>query len=242
VLVAILYISNGIKTYARAVEVVTILGILNFFVSFVFAFPKYVHVEYIIPIFDTSLLGFIKGVIFTTGAASECLLLLMVLVRFIPDSGKHYMWVVKGLVFCAVIFSLAILLIIMLLSPEQAKNIAFGAVNAARIIQVGEFIRGLEVFIFGTYQFIAIGKTSCCLYCAWTTATKMFNNWNPKWLLLLTALMIFIPALWLNSYNKAYQLAVLLESYIILPFSVCMLLLATISVMIIRKRTGSISK
>jgi len=195
VLIAAMYISSGIKTFARAVEVVTILGLMNFFVSFIFAFPKYIHIEYIIPIFDTSLLGFIKGVLFITGAASESLLLLMVLVGFIPDSGKHYMWVVKGLVFFAIVFPAAILVIIMMLSPEMAKNIAFGGVNAAKIIQVEEFVRGLEVFIFGTYQFIAIGKTSCCLYCAWTTAKKMFNNWNPRLLLFLTALAILVPSI-----------------------------------------------
>jgi spore germination protein KB len=242
VLVAVMYISSGIKIFARAVEIVFILGIGNFFVSFIFAFPQYIHVEYVIPIFDTSLLGFIKGVLFITGAASECLLLLMVVVRFIPDSGKHYMWVVKGLVFCAVVLSSAILIIIMMLSPELAKNIAFGGVNAAKIIQVGEFIRGLEVFIFAAYQFIAIGKTACCLYCAWTTAKKMFNNWNPRLLLFLTALVIFVPSVWLTSYTKAYQLAVVLGSYIVLPFSVGILVLTSVSVMIIRKRTGSIPK
>ncbi|CQR70256.1 Spore germination protein YndE [Sporomusa ovata DSM 2662] len=239
--ISVLLLSNGIKVLARTVEILTVIGLLNFFISFIFAFPNYIHPEYVIPIFDTSLLGCIKGTLFLSGTASECLLLLMVIVRFIPDPGKHYMWVVIGLAACSVIFSSAILIIIAMLSPELAARIAFGAVNAAKIIKVGEFIRGLEVFIFGTYQFIALGKTTFYLYCAWTAAKKMFNNWKPEIQLLFLAVMIFVPSLWLNSYNKAYYLAVLL-GYSILPFSIFVLLLASISIMLIKKRTGSTLK
>jgi len=128
------------------------------------------------------------------------------------------------------------------LSPEVAKRIAFGAVNAAKLIEVGDFLHGLELFVYGTYQFIAIGKTTICLYCAWTAAKKMFNNWHPRVQLLLTALLIFLPAVWLNSYIKAYQLAVLLSSYIILPFCVVILLLTSITVLLKKKNAGSSSK
>ncbi len=241
ILVSVILANGGITAFARLVEVLALLGVMNYFATFIFTYPQFFHVEYIIPIFDTSLLGFTKGTVFMLGGASECLLLLMVIIQFIPDPAKHYTWIITGIAFSAVIFSSAIMIIIAIMGPELAKRIAFGGVNAAKLIQLGDFIQGLEIFIFGTYQFIAIGKTTMCMYCAWTSA-KMFYNKKPLLQLLIIALMIFVPSIWLNSYNKAYFLGVALGNYIILPFSVVILLLASLSILIKNKRAGSAAK
>ena len=240
-MISVMFVNGGIQTFARLVEILAILGTINFFVSFIFAFPKFFHIEYVIPIFNTSLSGFFKGTIFMAGGASECLLLLMILVRFVPDPAKHYMWVVKGIALSAVVFASAILVIIGMMSPELAKRIAFGGVNAARLIKIGDFIQGLEIFIFGTYQFLAIGKITICMYCAWISAKNIFNNKMPLLQLFITALMIFIPSVWLSSYNKAYSLAVALGNYVMLPFSIFILLLASFSIFIKNKRAESVS-
>lgn len=239
VLTSAMFVNSGISVLGRVFELLTMLGLLNYFTSFIFAFPNQVHLQYILPIFDTSIIGFIKGILFMTGNASELLLLLMIIVSFIPEPLKHYKWVVSGILFSGIIFSLAILMIIGIMSPELAKRIAFGGVNASKIIQVGEYIRGLEILVFGTYQFLAIGKISLCLYCAWTSGKKIFSKVKPKHQLELMAFILLISSALLNSYSKAYFLAVFLGNYIILPFSLIILLIATISIMIISKKTGS---
>lgn len=240
ILICVMFVYGGIYVFGRLTEILGILGLLNYFAAFVFVFPKFFRTEYVIPIFDTSLWGFIKGTIFMTGGAAECLLILMIIVRYIPNPAKHYWWVIKGIAFSAVIFSLAIFVIIGMLSPELAKRIAFGGVNAAKVIQIGNFIQGLEVFIFGTYQFIAIGKITLSMYCAWISAKKIFNGKMPLLLLMITALLFLIPSLYLSSYNKAYALAVFLGNYILLPFSFFILLLASVSAFIINKRVGRV--
>ena len=240
VAMAVIFVNGGLKAFARTAELLTTLGMLNYFVSFANAFPRFVHFNYVWPIFDTTLIGFAKGTLFMTGAAAECLLLLMVIVAYIPSPGKRYMWAAFSIGSCAVIFSSAILVIIAMMGPELAKRIAFGGVNAAKIIQVGDFLRGLEVFIFGTYQFIAIGKVTICLYCAWAAGKKMLCNWKPGLQLISFAAIILGTSLWLNSYSKAYRLAVLLDGYVILPFSLFVLFLASASIWLIRKETGSI--
>lgn len=240
ILICVMFAYGEIKTFGRLVEVLAVFGIINYFAAFIFA-PKLFHIEYVIPVFDISLTGFIKGTIFMLGGGAEVLLIFMVLVRYISDPGKHYMWIVTGISLSAVVFSVAIMFIIGMMSPELAKRIAFGGVNAARLIQIGEFLQGLEIFIFGTYQIIAIGKITITIYCAWTSAKKIFNK-KPLLQLIIIALLILIPSIWLTSYSKAYFLAVFLASYIILPFSVFTLLLASISVIITNKRTGSTSK
>lgn len=234
--------NSGMQVFGRLVELLCVIGLINYFSAFVFVSPQNFHTEYIIPIFNTSLIGFAKGTIFMIGASSECLLLLMIIVKYIPDSKKHYKWAIKGIVLGATVFPIAIMVIIGILSPELAKRIAFGGVNAAKLIQVGELIRGLEVLILVTYQFIAIGKITICMYCAWIASKKVFNEKIPRIQLVLIAIIIFVASVWIDSYNTAYYLAVGLGKYIILPFSVFVLLLASIGIVIKNKSVGSESK
>jgi|GEM_PF-989807 len=242
VLMGIMFISGELTIFARLVEALAILGMLNYFTSFIFAFPNNINVEYIIPIFDTSWLGFIQGAIFITGEASECLLLLMIIVRFIPDPFKHYKWVSYGIILSGVIFSIAILVIMTMMSPELAKRIAFGGVNAAKMLQIGDYVRGLEVFIFGTYNFIAVGKVSVCLYCSWIAMQKVLGSNKSMIQLFIIGLLIFVPSVLLGTYNKAYFLAVFMGNYVTLPFTIFILLLASISIFIKNKKAGSIAK
>jgi len=228
-------VQKGTIKMGRLITVLTIIGLINYLGCFVFAFPSDVSVKSIIPIFDTTLIGFIKGTIFITCASSEYLLIFMVIVRHINKCPKYDKWVVGGIVITAIIFSIAILIIIAMMSPELAKRIAFGGVNAARIIHIGEFLQGLELLVFITYQFIATGKTIMSLYCSWDSAKIVFANKKPNLQLMILAFLIIVPSIWLNSYNVAYYLAVFMSKFIILPFVILVLLLTTVSSRIKRK-------
>ncbi len=242
ILMSMMFINSGLTTFTRLVEILTVVGLLNYFASFIFVFPNNFNIPYILPIFDKTWLGFLKGIIFITGEASELLLLLMVIVRFIPDPFKHHKWVTYGIVMSGLIFSMAILVIIAMMSPELAKRIAFGGVNAAKMLQIGDYIRGLEVFIFGTYNFIAVGKVSICLYCSWIAMQKIFGSNKKKLQLYIASLLFIVPSVMLSSYNKAYFIGVFMGRYVLLPFAVLILVLASISIMIKNRKTGSVSK
>jgi hypothetical protein len=219
-----MFILGGFTAFARLVEALTVLALLNYSLSFIFAFPGNFNIPYILPVFDTSLLGFLEGTIFIAGQAAECLLLLMIIIRLIPDPFKHYKWVSYGIAVSGIIFAFAVLVIIAMLSPELAKRIAFGGVNAAKLLQIGDYVRGFETFIFGTYDFIAVGKISLSLYCSWMAIQKVFGNKRNQLQLYSAALLIIVPTLLLNSYNKAYFIAVFLGRYVTLPFAVFILL------------------
>lgn len=240
ILLCTIFVNSEIVTFGRTVEILGAFALINYFFSFIFALPNEFHLYYVLPVFDTSFGGLLKGTLFIMGSASECLLLLIIIVKFIPDSEKHYSWVIKGIGLSAVIFAVAVMVIMGTMSPELAKRISFGGVNAAKLIQIGEFLRGLEVLICGSYQYIALGKISVCLYCIWTTAKKMMNNKKSGLLLLLSAFIILAASMWITSYNKAYFLGVFLGSYILLPFSVFVLLVASLSIKIKNKKSGSV--
>lgn len=242
IFIAFIILNSDLTVIGRVFEILTVIGFVNYFASFIFAFPKMINIKYIIPVFDTSILGVIKGIAFTTGTVSELLLFLMVIVCNIPDPYKHRKWVINGIVSSAAVFSFAILIIMAMMSPELAKRIAFGGVNAARLITVGPSITGLEIFVIGTYQFIAFGKIIICMYCSWISLKRIFGEKKSRFQIVFAALALAIPSLYVNSYNKAYFTAVFLGQYIILPFSILVLILASISVKIRKKKIGSVRK
>ncbi|MDD4802545.1 MAG: GerAB/ArcD/ProY family transporter [Syntrophomonas sp.] len=242
VLMSVMFISKGLPVFARLIEILVVLGMLNYLSSFIFIIPDKFDTKYMFPLFDTTWLDFLKGTVFVLGETSECLLLLMVIVSFIPDPHKHYKWVSYAITLSGIVFSLATLIIIMMLSPELAKRIAFGGVNAAKLLHVGDYVRGLEILILGTYNFIAIGKITLCLYCAWVAMQKVLGSKKQLLQLFAAALLIIIPAVWIDSYNKGYFLAVFLGNYISLPFSLLLLGLASISIAISLKKAGRVIK
>lgn len=242
VIIVFIILNSDIITICKLIEVLSVIGLINYFSCFIFAFPKMVNIKYVIPIFDTSLPKILYGIIFITSATSELLFFLMVIVSNIPDPFKHRNWVIKGIISSAMVFSLAILIIIAMMSPEIAKRIAFGGVNAARLISVGSYVYGLEILVIGTYQFIAYGKIMMCIYCSWISLKKILGEKRPKLKLILVTLAIYITALLLNSYTKSYFLAVFLGRFILLPFSILVLILASISLKIRKNKTGSVAK
>lgn len=235
---ALIFISRGLTMFARLAEMLTLLGILNYFGSFTLAFPSDIKLDYIIPVFDTSWLGFIKGAFFITGEASEFLLLLMIIVRFIPDPFKHHKWIDYGIAVSGVIFAFAVLFIVAMLSPELSKRIAFGGVNAAKLLHVGDYVHGLEIFIFGTYDFLAVGKIALCLYCCRMALQNIFSSKKNYLYLSVTAVLILASSIYLSSYNKAYFLGVMLGNYVTLPLTILILLLASLSTVLNHKKSG----
>jgi energy-converting hydrogenase Eha subunit C len=98
----------------------------------------------------------------------------------------------------------------------------------SKSIQIGEFIRGMEVLILVTYQFITLSKVSLILYSCWVSFGVMLNRKKSLLQLSVISLIVFSVSVWMNSYNMAYFLSLAVGSYILLPFSILILLLAAL--------------
>lgn len=232
------FVRKGIDALGRCFFVLGLLGVINYFACFILAFPKNVNMKFLIPVFDTTISGFIQGTLFITQVTSEYLLLLMILVGCVSSSLKYYKWVITGIILTGFIFTFAIAVIMAMMSPELAKRIAFGGVNASRLIQIGEFIHGLELLVFLTYQFIAFGKIMICIYCIWVCTKQIITVKRPNLQLFVIAAVLFILSVLLNSYIKAYFIAVFMGSYILPSFVILALISATICSFLKRKKMG----
>ena len=238
-LVSVLFVNNRTLLFGRVVELLTVWYIINYFTGFSLAFASGFTIENITPIFDTTLFKFGEGVFFSLGSASEITLLVMVMAGHIPDPYRHRRWVIWGIALWAFIISLAIFMMQGLSSPEILLRIAAAGVGSVRAIFIGDFVRGLEVFILATYQLITILKISVYLYGIWIPVKKHFNEKYSTFTLILRAISILIPSIWLNSYNDAFFFSIFIDYYILLPLIALIIITAALSTVIMRKKHGS---
>jgi spore germination protein KB len=238
VFMAALLVNNRTLLFGRVFELLSIWFIINYFVGFSFSFVKEFKIENVIPVFDIPLLKFGEGILFSMGNASELLLLIMVMVAHIPAAYEHRRWVIRGIIVCASILTVAIFIMEGISGYELLIRNGEPGIDVSRTIYIGDFIRGLEVFILATYQLITILKISLYIYGIWTPIKKLFNKKYSTILLFLIALLIFLPSAWLNSFNYAYFLSIFATSFIILPFVIIIMLLACLGIRIIKKRSG----
>lgn len=240
--VSTLLISSGIQVMGRLVEILSVLAIIAYFSAFILSFPKEFRMEYVIPIFDTSFIAFVKGVFTTIGLMSESLLLVMILIKSVSHPEKHTVWVVKGIILWAVVLSTVIFFMAATVGADMLSRVAHAGISIGRLIQIGEFISGVEVFILITYQFIGAFKTSIYLYSLWAAESQLFGGKQSKFQLALTALVILVGSVVMNSFNQGYFYSISLGNYVILPFSLIVLLLASLAALIKGKKCGKVSK
>jgi hypothetical protein len=217
---------------ARLLQILSLLFTLNYFFGFFFSFFKLFKLEYVVPVLDASGMQFINGVIITAGTIAENLLFLMIIAGSIPQDKKRYLSAVKGLAMWSFILSFAIVIMEGDIGHEMLAHVAQAGITVSRVIQIGNFIRGLEILVLMTYQYLAIMKTTIVIYSCYESSLKFFNKQKSKTLLIISAVLIFAIAMYTNSLNNGYFLSVRLGYYVILPFAVFVLILTSISVLI----------
>ncbi|MBV7271402.1 GerAB/ArcD/ProY family transporter [Clostridiaceae bacterium UIB06] len=238
VFMSFLFVNNRTLLFGRAVELLTIWYIFNYFIGFSLSFVKEFKIENVIPIFDTTLSEFGEGIFFSMGAASEILLATMVMVAHIPAPYEHRKWIVRGITLWAFILALAVFIMQGISGYEMLSRTTEAGIGVSRAIYIGDFVRGLEVFILATYQLITILKISLYIYGIWIPIKKLFNQKYSTVILVVITLLIFIPSVWLNSSNSAYFFSIFASYFVILPFVIIVMLLAWLGIRIIKRRSG----
>lgn len=238
IVICTVFADSGIRTFSCLIEILVTLYMLNYFLGFSLSFTKEFNIEYITPIFDTTLKGFSEGVLLTAGADAECLLVLMMAVGSIDKPCKELASVAKGLASWSFLLSFAIFIMEGIVSNELLSRVAQAGITVSRVLQIGNFIRGLEILLLMTYQYFAVTKIIIFIYSLTESAKKLFNAKKSRLLSILSAAAVFALSLWVNSFNAGYFDSIFLSVYVILPFSLVVLLLASISVKLMDKKGG----
>lgn len=239
VISAILFVNNKILLIGRTVELLTIWYIINYFTGFSLGFVREFQIENIFPIFDTNLLSFVKAVFFSFASASEILLLILVMMEHMPQTEGNRGSIIKGIGLWTFILPLAVFIMQGISGTQLLMRTSSVGVEISRAIHFGDFFRGLELFILATYMLITTIRLTLYLYCTWIPVRKLFKEKYSFIILLIIALMIMVPAIRLNSYNAAFFISIFMDYYVILPFTLIVLLIAFLGSYIKNKKKGT---
>lgn len=239
VTMAFLFVNNKPLLFGRTIELLTIWYIINYFTGFSLGFVKEFDLKNIYPIFDTTLIKFGEGVLFSLCSASEIMLSILVMTGNMPQTNDTKKSILKGILLWSLILPLAVFIMQGISGPEIFLRTASVGVEVSRYIYFGDFLRGLELFILATYQLICILKLSIYFYCVWIPIRKILHDKYSFTILLLISLIVLVLSAKLNSVNKAFFISIFMYSYIVLPFTLIVLIIAYLGTLIIKKNKGS---
>ncbi|MFD0669969.1 GerAB/ArcD/ProY family transporter [Cohnella sp. GCM10027633] len=237
---SLLIAGSGIENLARLSAVLEfILFGLMFTPVLVIGVLTQFDVANILPIWDCDVPYFLRAVLLAGGGHSEVVLFLFVMVESLHRPGKHFTSLTAGLLVSVVFMpGMASFLFSAAISPEEASRIAFAGVNVAFSITIGKFISGLEIFIFIPYVVITILKLSGNFYSSWVASETVMRR-SSKIVLLILALVTFILALNIRSFNQAFYAYIEVIQYGTYPFYI--VVLSAVSVLLLARGKKAVS-
>jgi spore germination protein (amino acid permease) len=231
---------SGIETMGRLFAILVVLIILLFFPGQGMGIGQF-KMENLIPVFFTAPFRLVAGTYEHACQFSEALLFIMVMTSALPSPVKYFKAISAGFILLGFSYGLAGMICIALLGIEVFSSMPFSAINVSQSVQVGGFIHGLEIFILIPYTFIEYSKIAIYLYGSWTAARQICNDWKPQLHLWVLSAVTIGAAVWVNSYNTAYYLAVMISRYFMLPFILLVLSIATIGCLVKKRRKGRLA-
>jgi spore germination protein (amino acid permease) len=230
---------SGIEVLGRLNIVLLVLAEIIFFAAdFSGIGGGQFRLENILPVFFESPLKYMKSLYEMTGIQIDGLLILFTMTTAFPMPKKYFKAVTIGFLIAAISFGTATIIIIAGLGADQASTVAYSAINLVQLVQIGAFIHGMEIFVTIPFQFVVFSKCTLYLYSCWTAAKQIFSNWKPQLHLWVLFMVVTAAAIWINSYNTAYYITTILSRYVMLPFILLVLSIATIGCLVKRRKRG----
>jgi hypothetical protein len=234
--------NSDIKVLVRFCFGIEIIHLVNFFSGYALGIFGVFEASNLMPVFDTTFQNFIWATMFSAGNICECILMLGVLTTSIPDLIRRSSIFVQGVMIMTMIYVLGLVVFLGVIPKELLVGVTAPVIAPSMLLRLGDYLTGFEIFLLGAYQLSAISKIVVSLYCMKEVSMRFFECNKNKLFLGIATVIIFIPTLWLNSFNKAYLLSVFIYQYILLPFSIFILLLASLSSIIINRRKRETGK
>ncbi|MDU0206467.1 GerAB/ArcD/ProY family transporter [Paenibacillus sp. PFR10] len=233
-LLSFLIASSGIENLARLSSTLeTILIGTMFTLVLAFAVITQFDPSNILPMLDSDVPSFLKGVLLAGGGHSEVILFMFIMIESLHQPRKQFSSLTIGLLVSVVILpGVSSFLFSAAISPEEFSRISFAGVNVAFSLTIGKFIQGLEIFIFIPYVIITILKLSGNFYSSWVASETIINK-SSKVLIILITIATFIFTLSMRSFNQAFYYYILVIQYCVYPFYI--VALSTVSILMVAK-------
>lgn len=235
ILIGWLFSSKGLRVLGLFFIVAYTLAISGYYIGLIAGYIGEFQSKYLFPVFHNGIGNFVTAIIITAGGTAEGILALFIIIGAIEKYNVH-----KRLTIITVfIWSLAYVVPGIMLIGTTSAEVYMSSYNSGMevfsSIRIGDFIRGIEVFVLFAYQVAFICRFSLYFYCIYYCINRLFNL-KPFITGLISSLLIFLLSGSVASYNKSYFYIAFMNQFILLPFVFLILLYTSIAYSISRIR------
>ncbi|MDW7673099.1 MAG: endospore germination permease [Bacillota bacterium] len=226
VLLAIMAVRQGIEVLARINEILLVIVVASLLVMFFIAMPD-VDINNFRPLLAEGIWPVGQGAIFSFALGMEYVLLLGVILPVVRQEEKAFTAVVLGALGGAMILLSVVIGAVGQFGAEEVLRFLYPPIQLASVLEIGDFIKGIEVLLLGAWTAASLMEISLFLYAATVILgqTLEFKDYRPlvSPLAVLAVTVALIPN---NSQNVLVELEILTNLFF-LPVALLLLILLT---------------
>ncbi|MEI7027103.1 GerAB/ArcD/ProY family transporter [Paenibacillus sp. y28] len=191
---------KGVETIARLSQLIGVLILLASFILFASSIP-YLHLNYMLPVFENGLMPAIKGAIYPGSWFGICIMMGMIMPHLSRPT-ETFKMKVMAVALGSFVMTLYLVYCIMVMGTDMASQFQHPVYVFARITQFIIFER-IEVLLFLSFISGSFITISMVYYAAAQGAAQLFRTRShKKWVYAFGAVLMFSPMLPLT-YNSS---------------------------------------
>jgi spore germination protein KB len=225
-IVATLIAGSGIEVIGRMCALLMPILISCFIIFLLIGYNNF-DISNLRPFLDKGIMNVGNSFYLLNSLLSEVLLLLFIITAAIREKKQIIKHTFKYSFLLFIIIPMFIFVsYIGILSYEVVSKTAFGGLNVSMFAGVERYIQGTEVFVLIVILFMSILKLSTCLYCTGISFNQIFNNKikNQYYIICFFSIIIFVSVFFFTNFNYVYKINLLFFQYIVIPFSLFIIL------------------
>ncbi|QUI24679.1 GerAB/ArcD/ProY family transporter [Vallitalea pronyensis] len=234
--IAIFLFTNSFNLFARWNVILQVVATSVYFVGIVVGMVIKFDVNNLKPVFHVDASDFLLGFYLLLGATNETVLKSFSIMGLLKNYKVARKGLIKGAILYIPIISTSLFFAIGIMGQEVARDSTFAIVNLANQVGLGKFIQGLEIFHilpFLSLIYIHLGHNA---YSSFLSACSLSHNKKFRLIMIgIICIGIYAIAISITSFNVAMVYMKTTITYVVVPFSLLILIMASIAV-IMRKR------
>ncbi len=233
---AFLYMDN-FSIFSQWNLILIVVTLLAYFGGMIIGVVTKFDFDNLKPVFHVKLYDFAYGAFLMTSVTSETVIKAFSIIGMIKSKKSTYRGYYIGCILFIPLMSLSLFFALSIMGLGVAKNSIFSVIDLAQEIGAETYIQGFEIFHlipFLSLIYINVGYKSYCSLLGITTLSK--NKKLKKIFVLVICGSIYTLTLLMPSFNKAMVYLNYIVNYITIPLCLFFLILATIAVVIQKRR------
>jgi spore germination protein KB len=235
-------VKEGVELLGRWMQFV--FPIVAFTIIFLLSFSfQGVDISNLKPFMYNGFYPVFKGAFFAFSFPFAETIAFLMLLNHLKEPKKSYKTLTIGLLIGGMIILLLSVRNLMVMGPEYADSINFGAYEAVSLIQIGNFLQRFEVFVSVVFLFTGFAKISICMHSASKGVEKLFNLKDYKRIVAPVGLLTMIISCFLfDNYSSLIEWGASVYSYYALPFQVIIPIITLLTAVVktkIMKKNGN---